>query len=105
MAPTCSRCDAPSEFKLPPAFAAFKLFCRPFVAAITRRVRLSTVAHSGAGSDHPVTRTQGACQRPPDHAAFAIVIPASSACDEVTEPKIPPCALTIFSPHSSNSGK
>jgi hypothetical protein len=39
------------------------------------------------------------------YAAAANSMPTSSAREDVTEPKIPPWALTIFSPMSWNSGK
>lgn len=103
---THSRCDAPFRIQAAARLCGVQTLLppRPCVAAITRCTRSSTAAASGAGSDHLVICTQGACQHPTDHAAFAIVIRASSACEEVTEPKIPPYALTIFSPHSSNLG-
>src|SRR5262249_30328768 len=39
------------------------------------------------------------------YAALASAIPSSTARDDVTEPKMPPWALTIFNPMSWNSGK
>ena len=65
-------------------------------------------ANGSAGRDHAqASRDSLAAQRDlTENRLYPIAaMAASSAREEATEPKMPPCALIIFSPMSWNSGK